>query len=312
GALGNLSTGAQNVAVGRAALAFTTTGTNNVAVGFQALLNTTASNDNTAIGTSALAGMTNGGGGNTALGSGAMNTGNPGPYNVALGFSSMATGIKSTACTNNIAIGNNSLNVLTSGSSNIALGSGTGSSITSGSNNVFLGVNAGSSYTGSDSNNISIGVGAGGASGTSNQINIGNVSTATCFIAGIRGKTTGFADAINVLIDSGQQLGTISSSIRFKTDIREIEHAESEGLQKLRPVSFRYKSQPDNPRLDYGLIAEEVVDIYPDLVVYDAEGQPETVQYHKLYGLLIAEIQRLQKLNLNLIERVEALEKKSV
>jgi hypothetical protein len=115
--------------------------------------------------------------------------------------------------------------------------------------------------------------------------------------------TTQAADAVAVLISSTSQLGTTSSSRRFKTDITPIPEEESQKIQQLNAVSFRYKEHPDNPRLDYGFIAEDVLDIFPHIVVNDKEGQIETIQYHKLFGLMIAEIQRLNR-------RIEALERK--
>src|SRR4030095_12854937 len=98
---------------------------------------------------------------------------------------------------------------------------------------------------------------------------------------------------VNVLIDGNGQLGTINSSRRFKEDIRDMGGA-STGLLKLRPVTFRYKEPyADGSRpLDYGLIAEEVGEVYPDLVVKSADGEVETVQYHKLTPMLLNEVQK--------------------
>jgi len=120
--------------------------------------------------------------------------------------------------------------------------------------------------------------------------------TPRAFIDGIVGVTTGVADAIPVVIDSNGQLGTVSSSRRFKLDIQDMSDA-SAGLMKLRPVTFRYKqpyadgSQP----IQYGLIAEEVAEVYPELVVHSADGQVETVQYYKIDAMLLNEVQRLYR-----------------
>ena len=113
------------------------------------------------------------------------------------------------------------------------------------------------------------------------------------FVAGIRGVTTDVADAIPVLVDSAGQLGTISSSRRYKKDIADMGD-RTDRLLDLRPVLFRYKSRTadENGPLEYGLIAEEVADVFPDLVVYDEEGQPETVKYHLLSSMLLNELQK--------------------
>jgi hypothetical protein len=111
----------------------------------------------------------------------------------------------------------------------------------------------------------------------------------------VRGVTTGENDAVPVVIDSNGQLGTISSSRRFKTDIQDMGDA-SRGLLRLRPVTFRYQkhfadgSQP----IQYGLIAEEVEEVYPHLVARSADGQIETVKYQVLDAMLLNELQRQQ------------------
>ena len=123
-------------------------------------------------------------------------------------------------------------------------------------------------------------------------IRIGTSGTQTSFFAaGINGVMTGGAGTA-VLVDSNGQLGTISSSRRFKEDIQDMADASS-GLLQLRPVTFRYQ-QPyadGSKPIDYGLIAEEVADVYPDLVVKAPHGQVETVQYHKLTPMLLNEVQ---------------------
>ncbi len=105
--------------------------------------------------------------------------------------------------------------------------------------------------------------------------------------------TTGNADAIPVVIDSAGQLGTVSSSARFKEEISDMAEASS-GLLKLRPVSFRYKGQAGD-RKQFGLIAEEVEEVLPELVVCDSSGGPETVLYHEMPAMLLNELQKQQK-----------------
>ena len=116
------------------------------------------------------------------------------------------------------------------------------------------------------------------------------------FIAGIRGVTTGVADAIPVMVDSAGQLGTVSSSRRFKFDIADMGGA-SNGLMRLRPVTFRYKQATADGThpIEYGLIAEEVAEVNRDLVVYEEDGQALTVKYHLLPTMLLNEVQRQQR-----------------
>jgi hypothetical protein len=112
-------------------------------------------------------------------------------------------------------------------------------------------------------------------------------------VAGVSGVATGLNNAVPVLIDSNGQLGTISSSRRFKEDIHDMGGA-SEGLMRLRPVTFRYKKPFDDGSkpIQYGLIAEEVAEVYPDLVARSADGQIETVKYQVLDPMLLNEVQR--------------------
>ena len=128
----------------------------------------------------------------------------------------------------------------------------------------------------------------------SNTIRIGDFQT-RAFIKGISGVTTTGA-ALQVLIDSNGQLGTISSSKRYKENIRDMGDASS-GLMRLRPVAFRYKKEyADGSRpLQYGLIGEEVAEVYPDLVTHSAGGEVESVQYRKVNAMLLNEVQKLHR-----------------
>jgi hypothetical protein len=123
------------------------------------------------------------------------------------------------------------------------------------------------------------------------------------FIAGVRGITTINANAIPVMIDSAGQLGTVSSSRRVKEDIHDMDNV-SQRLFQLRPVTFRYTQAfaGGAKPVQYGLIAEEVAEVFPELAVMNAGGEPETVKYQDLSVLLLNELQRLQ-------QRVEALER---
>ena len=118
-------------------------------------------------------------------------------------------------------------------------------------------------------------------------------SQTSFFVAGVSGVATGLGSPVPVLIDANGQLGTMSSSRRFKEDIQDMGDASS-GLMRLRPVTFRYKQpyQDGSKPIDYGLIAEEVADVYPDLVAYSPSGEVQTVQYQKVNAMLLNEVQK--------------------
>jgi hypothetical protein len=172
-----------------------------------------------------------------------------------------------------------------------------------GSNNIAIGYTAAADISDGFSN---IHIGSAGAPTDHNTIRIGNAATqSSFFVAGVRGITTGSNDAVSVLIDSNGQLGTVSSSRRFKEDIQDMGDA-STGLLRLRPVTFRYK-QPfadGSKPIEYGLIAEEVAEVYPDLVAHSADGQIETVKYQVLNSMLLNEVQKQNA-------RVETLEEQN-
>jgi len=152
-----------------------------------------------------------------------------------------------------------------------------------GHNNVALGFGAGSNLKGS--NNVAIQ--NAGDSGDNNTIRIGDGQNRV-FIAGISGVRS--SGGVQVYINSAGQLGTTTSSARFKKDIKSIDDVSGKLLQ-LNPVSFIYKEDEKN-EVQYGLIAEEVAKVYPELVQYDQEGKPFTVYYHLLTPLLLSELQK--------------------
>ena len=333
-----LSTGLQNVAVGFNALAANTNGLGNVAVGFNALSANTIGGGSVAVGADALANHTTGsenvavghraltslttGQVNTALGAGALSSNLSADGNTAVGFNSQAThqtGNQNTAVgsealkenatgVDNTAVGATAL-VFGGGSRNTAVGRQALGTLFTGSNddNIALGYQAGNALT-VGSNNVFIG--SSGIAGDNDTIRLGGTHTHT-FVAGIRGVTTGVADGIPVLVDSAGQLGTVSSSRRFKFDIADMGDASS-GLMRLRPVTFRYK-QPTadgSHPLQYGLIAEEVAEVNRDLVVYEPDGQALTVKYNLLPALLLNEVQRQQRTIDELTRRLEELERR--
>ena len=157
---------------------------------------------------------------------------------------------------------------------------------TTGSNNIALGYLAGSNLT-TGSNNIDIG--NQGVAAESNTIRIGTQGTQTAtFIAGISG--VGVTGGAPVEVTSAGQLGIVMSSARYKHDIRDMGE-KSSALLKLRPVSFRYNNDPANT-LQYGLVAEEVAKVYPELVVYGPDGKVMTVRYSMLSAMLLNELQK--------------------
>ncbi len=251
-----------------------------------------AGTGNTAIGNSSLSSTVNGNG-NTALGNETLVWNLNGSNNTAVGFRAL---MENTTGSPNTAIGAYALEANTTGNENIALGDGALRGNVSGTWNIAVGPEAGSTILNTSHN---IHIGHTGVATDSGVLRIGNsLSQTTAFIAGIRGVTTIANNAIPVVIDSNGQLGTISSSIRFKEDVRDLGGVSSRIFQ-LRPVSFRYKGQMGNAH--YGLIAEEVDQVMPELAVHGKDGQIETVAYHELPPLLLSEVQKQQKA----IERLE-------
>jgi hypothetical protein len=286
GALQSNTTGFENTVSGYLALQGNTTGSHNTASGFLALSSNTTGDNNTASGDSALA-LNFMGSDNTAFGSSALHVNNNGSQNTACGFG---------------ALGSNS-----DGSGNVGIGFSALSSNNAGNNNIAIGSRAAVSVLGGSD---SIHIGNQGSSGDSGTIRIGTPATqSSFFVAGVRGVTTANHDAIPVMIDSAGQLGTVSSSRRFKEEIQDMA-AASHDLMRLRPVTFRYK-QPfadGSKPIQYGLIAEEVGEVYPDLVAHSADGQIETVKYQVLDSMLLNEVQRQQAEIRRLEERLAKLE----
>jgi len=283
----NLSTtGLDNTAHGWFSLFSNTSGSSNTADGFQALYSNTIGSVNTATGVGALLSNSDGSG-NSAFGSNALALNTTGGGNTANGYRALysnatgdgntATGLNAlyynTTGFANTANGVEALYSNTTGEGNTALGDVARSSNTTGNFNTALGVLAGNNVTTADG---VICIGSLGA----------NVSN-SCFIGHIRGVTTANADAIPVLIDSAGQLGTVSSSRRFKKEIKPMDSA-SESILALKPVTFHYKSdRTGTPQ--FGLIAEEVGEVNPDLVVRDDKGEIYTVRYDAVNAMLVNE-----------------------
>ena len=166
-----------------------------------------------------------------------------------------------------------------------------------------MGENAGSNLSGSDSNNIDIGADVEGVSGESNTIRIGNPDITTTIIRGISGQTIPSGAAM--LVAANGQLGTVTSSRRFKEDIKPMDKA-SEALFSLKPVSFRYKKEIDPAgREQFGLVAEDVEKVNPDLVVRDESGNLSTVRYDEVNTMLLNEFLKEHKALLEAQRKVE-------
>lgn len=245
---------------------------------------------------------------NTAVGHEAFQSNTTGVQNVALGRAVLKS---NTTGSDNTAIGTRTLENNTTGRHNTAVGGGALFNNVSGQDNIALGSAGNNLTTGSFNIYIGNGVGIGESAAESNTIRIGGPATGTrAFIGGIRGVTTGVADAIPVLIDSNGQLGTQNSSRRFKEHIEDM-GAASEVLYRLRPVSFLYKREyggrTDLPQ--FGLIAEDVAKVAPKLVSYDDQGKPYTVYYQFLVPMLLNEMQKKDTEIEKLRARLDALEK---
>jgi hypothetical protein len=293
-ALTHDTTGSYNVAVGEAALANNTTGNFNMAIGTEALqqnnanfnlaigfrvlfMNTTG-NHLTGIGAAALRNNTTAGF-NTAIGADALRENTIGLNNTAIGASALLNNNGSF----NTAVGCLALLNKTTGGGNTAVGLGALSNITSGENNIAVGASAGEGNAGGGSNNIYIGNG-GSLDSDTIRIGIQGIQTRT-FIAGISG--TAIVSGAAVAVDGNGQLGVALSSRRFKKEIEPMNRA-SEAILALEPVTFRYNNDKTSTP-QFGLIAEDVAKVNPDLVVRDKEGKPYSVRYDQVNAMLLNE-----------------------
>jgi hypothetical protein len=309
-ALSNYDTGNNNTVAGMNALAGFRSGGNNTASGMNAMVQSNGGNNNTASGYNALYGAPytaegEGGGtgsNNTGMGVGALYSYSTGGDNTASGYEALysnttgnlnvAVGFQAlhsiTATSDNAAFGSQALYSNVTGSDNTALGHKALLHATSGSNNIAVGWFAGQSLT-TGSNNIEIG--SQGAAADHNTIRIGTQGTqAATFIAGIYNHSLTGSE---VVISSTGELGVHASSERFKTAIAPMA-TNSAKLQQLRPVTFHLKTDPKGA-LQYGLIAEEVAKIYPELVIRDESGRIDGVRYDELAPMLLNEMQKQQK-----------------
>jgi hypothetical protein len=281
GALEDNTVGQYNTATGYTALDHNTSGSENTASGYWSLYSNTTGSYNTAVGTSALSANTTGAD-NTASGYLALNHNTYGQQNTATGMSVL---LSNTTGSYNTAAGTAAMYGNTTGNDNIAIGTDALYHNASGSYNIAIGYQAGMYATAGSSNII---IGNSGTAYDSKAIKIGTQGTQTsAHIAGIYGTPL---TGSQVVVNSSGQLGVIASSERYKTAIESM-GASSGRLDQLRPVTFRLKSEP-NGSLQYGLIAEEVARVYPELVIRDEGGRVEGVRYDELAPMLLNELQK--------------------
>ena len=265
-----------NTAEGQNALFSLTTGQGNTAVGWSALRSNTEGSLNTAIGVGAL--LANTGDSNTATGARALLSNTTGDVNTANGRSALS---HNTTGDNNSAFGFHALESNTTGLSNTAIGVNALLN-TNGNSNTALGVAAGFNINGSG--NVCIGHGVLGGVGDNNTTRIRNVYSS-------------LASARGVYVNSDNKIGTLMSSRRFKDEIKLMDKA-SEAILALKPVTFRYKKEIEpHGAIMFGLVAEEVEKVAPELVTRNDKGEVETVRYEAVNAMLLNEFLKEHRKN---------------
>jgi len=286
-ALNFLSTGAGNTGLGWRSLFLDTTGSFNTGVGGGALALNNA-DSNTAVGAAALL-LNTSGGGNTAVGSNALLYNDNGSANTANGAFAL---FENTTGVVNVAIGYLALSNNDNGSGNVAIGEESMVSNISGSDNTVVGAGAGNNIqVGSNNVYIGSGVDANGPFDESDTVRIGGAPNAFfpalhCFIGGI--AAGGVTANVQVDPTTGELLQVVSSA-RYKENIKPMDKA-SEAIFALKPVTFRYKKKLDAKGIpQFGLVAEEVARVSPELVILDREGRPDSVRYEGVNAMLLNE-----------------------
>jgi hypothetical protein len=266
-------------AEGDGALQSLTTGKANTALGCQALFRNASGGLNTATGAFALHSNTDGSF-NAADGFDALDANTTGSSNTASGSYAL---LKNTTGDSNTACGRYALSSNTIGGRNTAIGISALVRNSTGFNNIAVGSEAGVNLT---TGNANIDIGNPGVAAESETIRIGSARQTKTFIGGIRGATVAGAA---VFVNSSGQLGTAPSSARFKDEIKPMDKA-SEVILALKPVTFRYKHELDPDGIpQFGLVAEDVEKVNPDLVARDAKGKPYTVRYDAVNAMLLNE-----------------------
>jgi hypothetical protein len=282
GALGSNTAGGYNSAFGGGALFFNTDGVYNSAFGMQAVYSNTTGNLNAGFGGFALFSNTTGFY-NSGFGDSVLYSNTTGHSNAAFGLSALSS---ATTGESNSAFGYRALAALADGNFNVAIGNRAGEALVTGSDNIY--------------------VGSPGENSESGVIRIGSDSQSATYVAGISAQTS--PSGVAVFVDSAGKLGTITSSQRYKEDIASMGR-ESDVLMRLRPVSFYYRPAYDETRTrQYGLVAEEVAEVAPQLVISDEQGRPQTVRYHFVNAMLLNEVQKQRHLADEQRSRIEDLE----
>ena len=290
-ALFSLTTGVANTAIGWFSLKADTTGSFNTGVGAGTLVLNTG-DENTAIGTAAL--LLNTATGNTAVGSRALLNNTSGFVNAAVGGGALTN---NTTGNSNVAFGVSALEQHITGDNNVAIGYGALGSSTDSPGNVAVGAAALSAVT-TGANNVGIGLLAGiNVTVASNVICIGDEVFGadvnnSCYVGNIWAQPGG---SQAVFVDANGKLGAQVSSRRFKQEIKQMDEA-SQALFALNPVTFRYKKEIDpTGTAQFGLVAEDVAKVSPDLVISDKEGKPYTVRYDQVNAMLLNEFLKEHK-----------------
>jgi trimeric autotransporter adhesin len=229
------------------------------------------SNKNTSAGASALMSNTSGAN-NIGLGYQALFSNTTGKGNAAQGVNAL---FSNTSGIRNLGIGSNALYGNVSGSYNVALGFDAGYNQTTGNDNIYI------NNVGVDGESQTLRLGTQGAGGV-----VGSGILTTFIAAVATSQVTGSA----VYVTSSGQLGVLASSERFKTDVETMSDA-SDKLALLRPVTFKLKTDSKST-MQYGLIAEEVAKVYPELVIHGVDGRIDGVRYEELTPMLLYEVQQ--------------------
>jgi Chaperone of endosialidase len=323
-ALTNDTTGQYNVAVGSGALANNTSGdfnmaigaealrdnvaNFNLAIGFRVLFQNTTGNHLTGVGAAAMRNNTSASD-NTAIGADALRENTTTEFNLAVGdraltaFNGTTAGdgantalgsialVALTSGQENVAVGRRALQTITDGDNNVGVGWRTGDGVATGSFLTFLGSQAGNTEGPNVSDVVCI--------QESGDTNGGEQTNNRTYIGNIRGVVVGDGNGIPVIIDGDGQLGTSNvSSRRFKKDIKPMDHKTSEAVLALKPVTFQYKkldSKKAEQTPQFGLIAEDVAEVNPDLVLRDDKGEVSYVRYDAVNILLLNEFLKEHK-----------------
>jgi len=311
--------GNDNVCIGHESGDFITSGSSNVTIGSAAGEGFKTSSNSVAVGHDSA--WWSDAGNNVAVGAESMQN-THGGNNVILGFRAGygSAGEGSTTYQDSVLIGFQSGYDITTGNNNVVVGNMSGYNITTGNNNVFVGSDVGTGLTAggvvntTGNNNVVVGMqadtqnhsnvivlGSGGQSEGNNYLTI--AATITKWNSSGLGPNTAGVTAPLLFDTATGDIGYDSSSLRYKTNVRDL-HITSEDVYSLVPRSFEWIESGDS---DWGLVAEEVETTFPELVIHNSDGTPESVKYHRLVVPLLNEVKKLKERNDTLENVVEEL-----